>query len=399
MPLLWEEDVMLKVKGKHNEAVIYSNSYDEEAINQIKTLCDLKSMEGAEIKVMPDYHAGKGCVIGFTAFNPKTFIPNLLGVDIGCGVLAVKVKEHIDLEKLGTFIKENIPTGFEVNETPVCSFPELRLLHCYDHLTDTDRIVRSLGTLGGGNHFIEVARDGQGYEWLIIHSGSRNLGVQVAQYYQDLADNYNYREELEELIKNTPPQERESAIQAYREENFAPKGLRHLSPSDTAKYLNDVKVCQLYASRNRWCIAHKIFAEFSYNNFDILSAVESVHNYYDEFDNVIRKGAISARIMDYCIIPINMRDGSLLCKGLGNKEWNYSAPHGAGRIMSRKQAKELLIFEEFKKQMEGIQSPTVCENTLDEAPMAYRTLEEILLQIGDTVEILDVLTPIFNYKG
>lgn len=391
---------MIKVQGKYNNAVIYSDRYDEEAYKQILEVCNYKPFEKANIKVMPDYHAGKGCVIGFTSCSTPVVIPNLIGVDIGCGVLAVKLPVHIDVKELDRVIRATIPSGFEVNKE-LQSFYQLMTplsrLHCYNNLVDTDRLEKSLGSLGGGNHFIELDVDSENNQWLVIHSGSRNLGKQVAEFYQDLAKKYDFKQELDTLIKNTPKQERESAIKTFKEKHKMSTGLEYLNETDMCYYLNDLKICQEFAHYNRYQIATNILCRLGMTLSCKL--IESVHNYYDDLDGVIRKGAISARKGEWCVIPMNMRDGTLLCKGKGNKEWNYSAPHGAGRLMSRAKAKETLNMQDYLNSMQNIYTTSVNESTLDEAPMAYKPMQEIVEQIGDTVEIIDVLKPIYNFKA
>lgn len=391
---------MILVNGKYNNATIYSNGYDENAYKQLLDICNYKHFEGANIKVMPDYHAGKGCVIGFTSVNTPVLIPNLIGVDIGCGVLAVKLTNPIDVKELDNFIRRDIPSGFDVNKEiqPFYWFVPLEKLNCFKHLTNVERLKKSLGSLGGGNHFIELDVDNEGNQWLVIHSGSRNLGKQVATYYQDLAKSYDFSKELAELIKKTPEKEREEAIKRFKEKTYAITGLEFLRGDDYFHYLNDMKLCQEFAHYNRYQIATAILVRFGMT-LGGCEKIESVHNYYDFTDGVIRKGAISARKGEKCIIPMNMRDGSLICIGKGSPEWNYSAPHGAGRLMSRAEAKETLTMEEFKESMQGIYSSCIKESTLDEAPMAYKPMEEIVEQIGDTVEIIDIIKPIYNFKA
>ena len=391
---------MILVNGKYNNATIYSNGYDENAYKQLLDICNYRHFEGANIKVMPDYHAGKGCVIGFTSVNTPVLIPNLIGVDIGCGVLAVKLSNPIDVKELDNFIRRDIPSGFDVNKEiqPFYWFVPLEKLNCFKHLTNVERLKKSLGSLGGGNHFIELDVDNEGNQWLVIHSGSRNLGKQVANYYQDLAKSYDFSKELTDLIKKTPEKEREEAIKRFKEKTYAITGLEFLRGDDYFHYLNDMKLCQEFAHYNRYQIATAILVRFGMT-LGGCEKIESVHNYYDFTDGVIRKGAISARKGEKCIIPMNMRDGSLICIGKGNPEWNYSAPHGAGRLMSRAEARETLKMEEFKESMQGIYSSCIKESTLDEAPMAYKPMGEIVEQIGDTVEIIDTIKPIYNFKA
>ena len=392
---------MIKVQGKYNQVIIYSDKYDETAYKQLLEICNYERFKGANIKVMPDYHAGKGCVIGFTSVQTPAIIPNLIGVDIGCGILAVKLTQKIDVRELDDFIRDSIPSGMDVN-SEVQPFYALTTpinkLHCFQHLENIERLEKSLGSLGGGNHFIELGVDKDNNQWLIIHSGSRNLGKQVAEYYQNKAKNYDFSKELETLIKETPPKEREQKIKEFKESTQTLTGLEYLRGSDVFYYLNDLKVCQEFAHYNRYQIATAILVRFGMT-LGGCETIESVHNYFDTFDGVIRKGAISARSGELCVIPMNMRDGSLLCKGKGNKDWNYSAPHGAGRLLSRGQAKETISLQEYQESMKDIYTTSVNEHTLDEAPMAYKPMEEIVGQIGDTVEIIDIIKPIYNFKA
>lgn len=387
---------MIEVKGKYNDAIIYSDRYDDTAYKQILDFCNLKSFSGAQICVMPDYHAGKGCVVGFTASNVRYLIPNVIGVDIGCGILAVKLNKPIkNLEKLDMFINEFIPSGFDVNEKIQKYFP-LKLFRCCDHFHDTDRLRLSLGSLGGGNHFIEADIDNEGNQWLLVHSGSRSLGNQAANYYQSLAEKLqgDLKEQIKFYIKAIEPQKRQEWLLQFKEDNRLPKGLEHLTGEFLEEYKQDMKLACEFASLNRLSIAKRIL-----NHFNVLGVeiIESIHNYYA--DGTIRKGAISARAGEKVVIPLNMRDGCIIGEGKGNPDWNFSAPHGAGRIMSRSEAKGKIDLKDYMAAMDGIYTTSVNNSTIDEAPMAYKPAQEIIDAIEDTVKIKQIIKPIYNFKA
>ncbi len=367
---------------------------------------------------MPDVHAGAGCVIGFTGNLGDKVIPNIVGVDIGCGMLCVELGNiELDLEKLDTIIHKFIPSGFEVHKERKIKFDKLQQLKCYRELKDTKRLERSIGTLGGGNHFIEVDIDNDNNKYLVIHTGSRNLGKQVAEYYQELANqlcNYNlgeYKEKKQELIKEYKEQGKRQCIQSALEElkkeyqvskNKIPKDLAYLDGKYREDYLYDMKICQEFAILNRMSIAKTILCHL-WNRMEVDSrnwdSFETIHNYISFEDNIVRKGAISARKGEKVLIPMNMRDGCIIGIGKGNDDWNQSAPHGAGRIMSRMQAKKTFKIEEFKNSMKEIYTTSVNESTLDEAPMVYKPMQEIIDCIGDTVEIIKIIKPIYNFKA
>ncbi len=398
---------MLEIKGKINTAVCYAKVVEEEAIEQIRRMCDYEFTEGSRIRIMPDVHAGKGCTIGTTMTVADKAVPNIVGVDIGCGMYTVKLgKGEIDFERLDE-AAHFIPSGMEVWEGRQERF-DLASLRCYRSLRDTKRLERSLGTLGGGNHFIEVDQAQDGTKYLVIHSGSRNLGKQVAELYQQLAVDLNkgketYFAERDAIIREYKAAGRRKEIQAALEkiswlkrEATMPEDLCYLYGSFLEDYLFDVEICQNFARRNRERMAEVILERTGMTGSD---AFHTVHNYIDTKEMILRKGAIAAHEGEKVLIPINMRDGSVLAVGKGNPEWNYSAPHGAGRIMSRKKAKEELNLEEYKKTMEGIYTTSVTEETLDEAPMAYKALEDIIDVIEEAVTILDVMKPIYNFKA
>ena len=390
---------------------IYARTIEGKATNQIYTLAKHPAFENSKIRVMPDVHVGKGCTIGFTSTYTDRIIPNVVGVDIGCGMLTCKISnKQVDFQKLDEYIRKEIPHGRNVRSSRIAKYPELQDLFCYRELRDTTYLVRSLGTLGGGNHFIEVDVDDAGDFYIIIHSGSRNLGVQVAQYYQDLAyrilQGYDkFLEAKNRIIEYYKSQGRKKEIQQALKDlkqNFKlseckwDKDLAYLEGRYTQEYLYDMSICVDFAKFNRQLISDCIC---KYMGWDVVEEFQTIHNYVDAGSGIIRKGAISANEGQKCLIPINMRDGSLLCIGKGNPEWNYSAPHGAGRILSRSRAKEEISMEEYAKSMEGIYTTSVSEFTLDESPMAYKPIGEIESQITDTVEIVEHLHPLYNFKA
>ena len=406
---------------------IFTDNIEQEAIDQINTLLEQPAFADCKVRIMPDVHAGAGCVIGFTADLGDKVIPNIVGVDIGCGMLTVELGgidtgingktdssivnyvTDIDYEKLDNVIRTCIPSGRNVHEEINYIFPELKNLRCYNKLKNIDWLERSMGTLGGGNHFIEIDEGFEGRKYLVIHTGSRNLGKQVADYYQNLAvelmigrDKLAY--ERDRLIAEYKDQGRSSEIQDAIKElrntwrkktNDIPKELCYLTGKYRDDYIYDMKICQRFAKQNRLMIALKIMLSMGWYSIDLF---ETVHNYIDE-SNMIRKGAISAKKGEKVLIPINMRDGSLLCVGKGNEDWNCSAPHGAGRIMSRNKARESISMESFRESMAGVYTTSVCESTIDESPMAYKPMDEIINNIKDTVDILDVLKPVYNFKA
>ncbi|WP_294378353.1 RtcB family protein [uncultured Clostridium sp.] len=405
---------MLKVKGKYAEAEVFADNIDDDVIEQIKELCNMPFAEECKVRIMPDTHKGTGCVIGFTADLKDKVIPNIVGVDIGCGMLTVNIgKNEIDFEKLDEVIHKNIPSGKNVHKGRIVRFDKLKDLKCYRSLKDTKRIERSIGTLGGGNHFIEVDEGIDKNRYLIIHSGSRNLGTQVADIYQKLAiDLCSGKEEYfikrENLIKEYKEQGRRKEIQNALKELKSeydslmpeyPKDLCFLTGKYRDEYLNDMNICQEYAVLNRKCMADIILKKMFDKGIDEFEHFTTIHNYINFKDNIIRKGAISAYKDEKILIPLNMKDGSIIAIGKGNEKWNYSAPHGAGRLMSRTKAKENIDLDEFKKSMEGIFTTSVSENTIDEAPMAYKPKEEIISAISDTAEVLEIIKPVYNFKA
>ena len=399
----------IEIKGKVNTALCYAKVVEEEAIGQIRRMCDYAIAEDSKIRIMPDVHAGKGCTIGTTMTITDKVVPNVVGVDIGCGMYTVNLgKDDVDFEKLDE-AAHFIPSGREVWEGRQERF-DLTDLHCYRELKDAKRLARSLGTLGGGNHFIEIDEATDGTKYLIIHSGSRNLGKQVAELYQKLAINLNrgfgeYLKKRDEIISSYKEQGRRSEIQSalkqlqwqvYESPVSIPEDLCYLEGKYLEDYLHDVEICQVFARRSREKMAEIILERTRMNGCD---AFHTIHNYIDTDEMILRKGAIAAHKGERVLIPINMKDGSILAIGKGNPEWNYSAPHGAGRIMSRTKAKNELNLDEYKQAMKGIYTTSVNENTLDEAPMAYKSLESIIDVIRESVDIIDVMKPIYNFKA
>ena len=410
---MWEDKIRrmkaIEIKGKVNTALCYAKVVEEEAIGQIRRMCDYAIAEDSKIRIMPDVHAGKGCTIGTTMTITDKVVPNVVGVDIGCGMYTVNLgKDDVDFEKLDE-AAHFIPSGREVWEGRQERF-DLTDLHCYRELKDAKRLARSLGTLGGGNHFIEIDEATDGTKYLIIHSGSRNLGKQVAELYQKLAINLNrgfgeYLKKRDEIISSYKEQGRRSEIQSalkqlqwqvYESPVSIPEDLCYLEGKYLEDYLHDVEICQVFARRSREKMAEIILERTRMNGCD---AFHTIHNYIDTDEMILRKGAIAAHKGERVLIPINMKDGSILAIGKGNPEWNYSAPHGAGRIMSRTKAKNELNLDEYKQAMKGIYTTSANENTLDEAPMAYKSLESIIDVIRESVDIIDVMKPIYNFKA
>ena len=398
---------MFEIKGKVNTAICYANVIEEEAIEQIRRMCDYEFTKDSKICIMPDVHAGKGCTIGTTMTVIDKAVPNIVGVDIGCGMYTVNLgKADIDFAKLDE-AAHYIPSGMNIWQGRQERF-DLQELRCYRSLKNIKWLERSLGTLGGGNHFIEVDQAEDGTKYLVIHTGSRNLGKQVAELYQQLAIDLNkgketYFQQRDEIIRTYKEQGRREEIQAALEaiswnkrETTIPEDLCYLYGQFFEDYMHDIEICQQFARRNREKIAEVLLLRTGITGTD---AFHTIHNYIDTKEMILRKGAIAAHKGEKVLIPINMRDGSILGIGKGNPEWNYSAPHGAGRIMSRKKAKNELSLEAYRKSMEGVYTTSVNENTLDEAPMAYKSLEDIIDVLIESVDVIEVLKPIYNFKA
>ena len=397
---------MLEIKGKISTAICYAKVVEDEAIEQIRRMCDYDFTENSKIRIMPDVHAGKGCTIGTTMTVTGKVVPNIVGVDIGCGMYTVNLGiGDIDLARLDE-AAHFVPSGMSIWEGRQEKF-DLQELRCYRNLKNTKWLERSLGTLGGGNHFIEVDRASDETNYLVIHTGSRNLGKQVAEIYQQLAIELNkgketYFQQRDEIIRTYKEQGRRKEIQKALEaiswtqrETTMPEDLCFLYGQFFEDYMHDVEICQRFARRNREKIAEILLERTGMTGGE---AFHTIHNYIDVNEMILRKGAIAAHAGEKVLIPINMRDGSVLAIGKGNPEWNYSAPHGAGRIMSRTKAKSELNLEEYRKAMAGIYTTSVNEDTLDEAPMAYKSLEDIIDVIKESVDVIEVMKPIYNFK-
>ena len=400
---------MFEIKGKMNTAICYAKVVEDEAIEQVRRMCDYALTDGSRVRIMPDVHSGKGCTIGTTMTVIDKACPNIVGVDIGCGMYTVKLGKDIpDFERVDEAC-HYVPSGKNVWEGRSERF-DLTAFRCFRSLKDTKRIQRSLGTLGGGNHFIEIDKASDGTYYLVIHSGSRNLGKQVAELYQQLAIDLHmgkeqYFKERDEIIRTYKEQGRRKEIHdalIQLKKDFAAKDL--LIPEDICwlygsfldDYLHDVELCQQFARRNRERIAEVILER---TGMAAEEAFHTINNYIDTEEMILRKGAIAAHEGEKVLIPINMRDGSVIAIGKGNPDWNYSAPHGAGRIMSRTKAKQVLDMDEYRAAMQGIYTTSVNEDTIDEAPMAYKSLEDIIDVIKESVDVVEVMKPVYNFKA
>lgn len=398
---------MIEIKGLHNTAICYTDALEEESRMQIAKFCDREEFKDCRVRIMPDVHAGKGCTIGTTMTLTDKVVPNMVGVDIGCGMETVKIAERdVDFARLDRIIRGNIPSGFNVRKFPHRYNDEIDLnkLRCIEHI-DKTRAVHSLGSLGGGNHFIEMDRDDEGNLYLVIHSGSRHLGVEVAEYYQEAGFKMmrgGFSTQIDELIEAFKAEGRETEIEgaikaikaklakARKEQEFA-----YVEGELFEDYIHDMKIVQQFATLNRKAMCDVIFRGMGFCEVERFT---TIHNYIDTEEMILRKGAVSAKKGERLLIPINMRDGSIICTGKGNEEWNCSAPHGAGRIMSRKTAFKALNMDEYIEQMKNVFSTSVVPDTLDESPMAYKSMENIISQIGPTCTIEKVIKPVYNFK-
>ena len=398
---------MIEIRGKYNEAKIFADVVDSASIAQVQELCNQEFTAGSRIRLMPDIHAGAGCTIGTTMTIADKVVPNLVGVDIGCGMETVRIREgRLELQKLDKLIQEKIPSGFAIRDSahPYLSQIDLSELCCARHV-DLLRAERSIGTLGGGNHFIEVDRDDDGNLYLVGHSGSRHLGVEVASHYQQVGYKALNRVDdasVEALVARMKAEGREKEIpkEIKRLKNVRqtriPKALAYLSGDLFAQYIHDMRIVQRFAMLNRQAMVDEIVKGMKLH---VEEQFSTIHNYIDTDARILRKGAVSAKAGERLLIPINMRDGSLLCVGKGNADWNFSAPHGAGRLMSRADARQSFTVSAFKKQMAGVYTTSVSKATLDECPMAYKGMEDILNQIGPTADVEKILRPIYNFKA
>ncbi|MBD5112996.1 MAG: RtcB family protein [Ruminococcaceae bacterium] len=397
---------MMILKGKYNTANVYASVIEDEASAQIIELLNQPFAADQRIAIMPDVHAGAGCVIGTTMTITDKVVPNLVGVDIGCGMETVKLKEReIDLQRLDECIRGNIPAGMNIRSYrhKYAQQADLKSLKCSAHI-DPDRAKLSVGTLGGGNHFIEVDKDKNGSLYLIIHSGSRHLGVETAKFYQNEAFrrlSKPDRQEINAIVDSLKKQNRQSEIRSalaeyQRKFPDIPKDLAYCDDELFDSYIHDMRIVQRFAALNRKAMVDEIVNGMGLH---IDKQFTTIHNYIDIDNMILRKGSVSAQSGEILLIPINMRDGSLICKGKGNPDYNYSAPHGAGRLFSRNQAKQNFSVEDYRDEMRGIYTTSVNESTLDECPMAYKSLEDIVGNLGDTVEILEQIKPIYNFKA
>lgn len=398
---------MIELNGKYNSAKIFTDLVDQSAIAQIIEFCNQESSQNSKIRVMPDVHAGTGATIGFTMTIHDKVVPNIVGVDIGCGMETIRIKErHIELQKLDRLIYEKIPSGFAIREKPHRYFDRIDIssLYCFKGINDL-RAEMSLGTLGGGNHFIEADKDDEGNIYIVVHSGSRHLGLDIAKYYQNTAYhilNQSDASAVEELVEKLKSEGRQRSIEAEikklksTKRTKIPKQLAYVYGELFDMYIHDMKIAQEYAMLNRQAIIDEIVKGMKLH---VVEQFTTIHNYIDTENMILRKGAVSAQKGEKLIIPINMRDGSLICIGKGNEDWNFSAPHGAGRLMSRSDAKSSFTVSEYKKQMNGIFSTSIGAGTLDECPMAYKSMDDIVNNISPTADIERIIKPIYNFKA
>ena len=404
---------MQEVKGKYNTAKVFTDVIDETSLKQIQLLCNQEFTAGEKIRLMPDVHAGAGCTIGTTMTIKDKIVPNLVGVDIGCGMETLVIHKDSDVVKnfsgavLDKIIRKNIPCGFDIRKKPHDFVSEVEWNKVKGKFTK-NRAILSLGTLGGGNHFIEADKDDEGNLYIVVHSGSRHAGLEIAEYYQEMAwnqlnrktkaDSYSMIAELKAMGRQSEIEEKRIEMNAQIK-TAIPKDLAYVSGYLFDDYINDMKIMQKFAALNRKAMIDSISIGLRIKKEDLIEQFTTIHNYIDIENMILRKGAVSAKKGEKLLIPINMRDGSLICIGKGNEDWNCSAPHGAGRVMSRMKAKRQLSMEEFKAQMSGIYSTTVSKATLDEAPMAYKTMDDIVNNINPTAHIEKIIKPIFNFKA
>lgn len=394
------------IEGIYNTAKVFTDVVEERALAQIKTVCDSAAFSGCKIRIMPDVHSGSGCTIGTTMTVIDKVTPNMVGVDIGCGMELIKIAEReVDFSALDALVYARIPSGFDVREKPHSFAERTRIgeLRCFKHIKQ-DNALCSIGTLGGGNHFIEADTDADGNIYIVVHSGSRHLGVEVAEYYQ--TEGYralcgNSTKQIDALIARLKAEGRQSEIErTVREAKRAvadfDKALAYVEGELFDDYIHDMKIVQEYAALNRKAMISEITDGLG---LTVVDGFTTVHNYIDTDNMILRKGAVSAQKGERLLIPINMRDGSLICIGKGNADWNYSAPHGAGRLLSRGKAQSTLSLDEFEREMRGIYSTSVRESTLDESPMAYKKIEDILDNIGPTADVVTQIKPVYNFKA
>ncbi|QBQ07026.1 hypothetical protein E2C16_02435 [Sporosarcina pasteurii] len=367
----------MEIKGRYNEAIVFTDVIEDTAKQQVYDLCNLEFLQDSKIRMMPDLHAGKGCTVGTTMTITDKIVPNFVGVDLGCGMICVNIdvkKKDIDFHKLDQVIRRNVPSGMKIRRKAHRNANQIPFTEILAPINE-GRARNSVGTLGGGNHFIEINEDSKGKIYLVIHSGSRNPGKQISDHYQELAiQQLDSRPDRENLDRNT----------AY------------LEGEQMQDYLHDVGIAQQYAAVNRQTMAEVIMRGMGWND---INTFDTIHNYVDLDNMILRKGAISAQKDEIVIIPMNMRDGSLICRGKGNPDWNFSGPHGAGRTMSRTQARRHVKLAEFEDAMQDVWSTSVTKSTIDESPFAYKKMEDIIRHIGDSVEIVEIIKPLYNYKA
>ncbi|MBP5438640.1 MAG: RtcB family protein [Treponema sp.] len=404
---------MKLVEGKYNTAKVFTDVVEEKSLQQIKTLCDQEFTSGAKIRLMPDVHAGAGCTIGTTMTIKDKIVPNLVGVDIGCGMETLMIHKdseaaiNFDPAKLDKIIRKNIPSGFDIRKFQHDFVEEVEWENIKGSY-NKHRAKMSLGTLGGGNHFIEADKDEDGNLYIVVHSGSRHAGLEIAEYYQEMAWkqlNGRSKADIDAMICRLKEEGRQNEIEAQmaamnrQTKTLIPKDLAFVSGYLFDDYINDMRIMQHFAMLNRKAMVNTISIGLHLKEEEIVDQFTTIHNYIDTENMILRKGAVSAQQGEKLLIPINMRDGSLICIGKGNEDWNCSAPHGAGRVMSRTQARKGLSMDEFKAEMSGIWSSTVTKATLDEAPMAYKTMDDIVANIGPTADIVNVIKSIYNFKA
>ena len=397
---------MIELQGKYATAKVFTDVVDNESISQVINLLSQPYIEGSRVRMMPDIHAGAGCTIGTTMTIKDKICPNLVGVDIGCGMETIRIKEtHIEPQKLDKVIRSGIPSGFEIRKKAHRFAKDIDLseLYCAKKV-NLDRAYNSIGTLGGGNHFIEANQDEDGNIYIVVHSGSRHLGLEIANFYQEAAykalTSYS-KEEIEAKVAELKAAGRQKEIQSVLKQlktkhSPVPKPLAYVEGELFEAYLHDMWIAQRFANLNRQAMMDTIVKDMG---FHVVEQFTTIHNYIDVENMILRKGAVSAQAEEKLLIPINMRDGSLICVGKGNGDWNYSAPHGAGRLMSRSAAKQTFTVSEFKKEMDGIYTTSVGRSTLDECPMAYKNMADIVGNIEPTVTIEAVIKPIYNFKA
>jgi RNA-splicing ligase RtcB len=408
---LWS---MIEISGKYNTAKVFTNTLDELSKSQIENLCNQPFVEGSVIRLMPDVHAGAGCTIGTTMTIGDKIVPNLVGVDIGCGMETIVIKANepcakdFDPARLDEIIYAHIPSGMNIRDTEHEFIKTIPFEKIRCPAANPARAKKSIGTLGGGNHFIEANRDDENNLYIVIHSGSRHLGLEIAEFYQEEAWsqlNKNRKQDIFEHIAKLKAEGREKEIQDSISQikkqviTDVPKDLAYVSGQLFDDYINDMKITQHFALINRKAMMSVILQELKITEEAIHEQFSTIHNYIDTDSMILRKGAVSAKPGEKLIIPINMRDGSLICEGLGNQDWNYSAPHGAGRLMSRSKAFATLSMDDYQNAMTGIYSTSVNKETIDESPMAYKNIDDIVANIGPTAKVLRVIKPVYNYKA